>query len=108
MNEVFQGDQYYIEFAIKTDGVPVSPESIDQITISVGGNEQSFPDGKLTYSQDGIWLYYLSASASSRMAGKTPCQVALYSGGVIQHSCVFSIDVQKSIIGGIGNNAHRR
>lgn len=95
---IFQGDQYYIPFRIKRNGVVVTPDNMDEVKISFGGHIQKYP-GELTFDGFENWLYHLSADVSRSLSGQTPAQVQTVKDGVIQHSSKIFVEVDGSLFG---------
>jgi hypothetical protein len=95
---IFQGDQYYIPFRIKRNGVVVTPDNMDEVKISFGGHIQKHP-GELTFDGFENWLYHLSADVSRSLSGQAPVQVQTVKDGVVQHSSKTFVDVDGSLFG---------
>lgn len=93
---IFQGDQYYIPFRIKRNGVVVTPDNVGEVKISLGGHIQKYP-GELVFDGFENWLYHLSADVSRSLTGQTPAQVQTVKDGVIQHSRKLFVDVDGSL-----------
>ncbi len=100
MNIIYQADQYYIPFRVEQDGKAVAPADVDGVRIALGGVIQSWPEGDLSFDGKENWMFRLTAEDSQRMAGSVSCQVEVKKGTERQHSPVFFVDVQKSVLKG--------
>lgn len=101
MLDIYQADQYFISFRVEQDGKVIAPEDVDGVRIALGGIIQSYPDGELTYDKSENWLFWLNADDTKDMVENVPCQVELKKGQNRQHSPVFYVEVQKSVLKGI-------
>lgn len=99
MSTIYQADQYYIPFVVEQDGKSITPADVDGVRIALGGVIKSWPDGDLLFV-DGEWLFRLEAKNSQTMLGDVPCQIEVKKGTDRQHSPVFFIDAQKSVLKG--------
>lgn len=100
MSTIYQGDQYYIPFRIDRAGKVVTPLDVDGLKIVVGSVVQSYPDGVLSFDGDENWLFRLDAESSRHMSNSVCCQIEIQTGGNLEHSSAFYIDVKKSIVRG--------
>jgi hypothetical protein len=96
---IYQGDQYYIPLTVRQNGVVLTPENVDGIKVSIGGNVQEHP-GELGFDGNECWLFNLTADMSKSMVGQVPGQIQINKGAVIQHSPKFVVEVDGSLFKG--------
>lgn len=100
MSTIYQADQYYIPFRIEQAEKVIRPTDVDGVRIAIGGVIQAWPDGELLFDGGENWMFLLQSGKSQHMSGNVPCQVELKKGEYRQHSPVFNVNVEKSILRG--------
>jgi len=95
-----KGDQYAIPFTIKVGGVAVTPQTCDDVKISICGVTKSYLDNEITYnSTSNVWEYPLTEAMTKNKAFYlTEYQVAIKVGSDYVYSQVGNLPVNNSII----------
>lgn len=92
-----QGDSYSIKIKISQDGLPLTPEMVEEVEIAIGSYIKKYP-GEVSYL-DESWLFPVSQKESfAMMAVPQPCQLRVkLAGGDVFGTDMGSIDVCDSL-----------
>lgn len=98
--EIYQGSQFPIALQIQIDGAIATPDNVKAVRITFGHIEQTWPNGKLTFS-NGYWIYNLTQEYSLKLCGETPLQGQVSPDGIRFYPTPISyINVKESILKG--------
>lgn len=97
---IHQADQYVLPIKVKYNYETVTPDTVDDIRISVGGFVQSHGNNELQFDGEN-WLFNLKQEHTARLPSKTKCQVEIKFSNTRIHSSVFEIDVKESLLRGV-------
>lgn len=92
-----QGDQYLIEFTIKNNNVPITPDDVDDLRIQIHDVLKSYSKGEIFYNE-GYWYYPLNQYDSARLNTIADIQVGIKVDSEIYYSNVIQAYVNASII----------
>jgi hypothetical protein len=67
--KILQGDSYPIPVEIKQDGIPVIPEIVEEVEITIGTEvRKTYTDGGVFY-EDEMWYFLLSQEDTFSLSG---------------------------------------
>ena len=69
-SSIVKGESYSVAFALKNNGEPILPESVQGVRIALGNQVATYPDGNLTFnSEDNTWRFPMSQKNTLSIQG---------------------------------------
>lgn len=97
--EIQKGDQYSIPLALKFNGEDVTPQTVDDVRVQIGGILLAYVGGSLTYdSESKVWFFPLTEEQTRDMPPVVCFQCAVKQGHDLYYSDISYIPFGDSII----------